>query len=153
MDQIPVPNLLLRQARPSECDAIHRLVQAVADETFSYLFRSPHVPIGDDNWNLSWLAVCDGRIVGVTMTNAEYVTDLWVAGDWRRRGVGQMLLVHSENEIRARGLLTARLRVVKTNARAVHFYMHRGWTVSREFPHEEFGHAMLEMTKSLETLG
>ena len=153
MDQMPTLNLFLRQANPSECDAIHRLVQVVADETFAYLFRSPHVPIGDDNWNLSWVAVCDGEIVGVTMTSVEYVTDLWVAADWRRRGIGQMLLVHSENEIRERGQPRARLRVVKSNSRAVDFYMHRGWAVAREFPHEKFGHAMFEMTKSLETPG
>ena len=36
--------------------------------------------------------------------------------------------------------------------RAVEFYQTHGWRVHREFPHEKFGRAMFEMTKSNETL-
>ncbi len=38
--------------------------------------------------------------------------------------------------------------VVKSNIRAVQFYQNQGWKVQREFPHEKFGHAMFQMTKS-----
>jgi len=77
---------------------------------------------------------------------------LWVRSDSRRLGVGAKLLAQAELEIRGRGHETFRLRVVKSNIRAVQFYESQGWRVRREFPHENFGHAMLEMTKSGRTI-
>jgi ribosomal protein S18 acetylase RimI-like enzyme len=63
-------------------------------------------------------------------------------------GVGKRLLAEAEREIRSRGHETFRLHAVKSNIRAVHFYKSQGWQVRREFPHQKFGHAMFEMTKS-----
>lgn len=54
-------------------------------------------------------------------------------------------------EICSRGHEVIRLRMVKSNTRAVHFYQRWGWRVNREFPHEKFGHVMLEMIKLNET--
>jgi ribosomal protein S18 acetylase RimI-like enzyme len=82
------------------------------------------------------------------MTREEWVSDLWVRCDSRRSGIGGMLLAHAEREILSRGHDTPRLRVVKSNTRAVEFYQGHGWRVQREFPHEKFGHTMFEMTKS-----
>lgn len=81
------------------------------------------------------------------MTRDEWVSDLWVRGDSRRVGIGAKLLAHAEAEIRSRGHDTFRLRVVKSNTWAIHFYQSQGWSVNREFPHETFGHAMLETIK------
>jgi ribosomal protein S18 acetylase RimI-like enzyme len=94
------------------------------------------------------LALSEEEIVGVTMTGDEWVSDLWVRCDSRRIGIGGELLAHAEREIRGRGHGTLRLRVVKSNTRAVEFYQKHGWRVQREFPHEKFGHTMFEMTKS-----
>lgn len=144
--------VVIRRAKPSENDSVHALVQAIADETFAYLFASSQVPIGEPNWLSAWLAISGEEIVGVTMTRDEWVSDLWVRHDRRRTGIGGKLLVHAEREIRSRGHYTLHLRVVKSNTRAVEFYQTHGWRVHREFPHEKFGHAMFEMTKSNETL-
>jgi ribosomal protein S18 acetylase RimI-like enzyme len=139
--------MVIRRAKASENDLVHALVQAIADETFAYLFSS-QVPIGEANWLSAWVAVFGEEIVGTTMTQDEWVSDLWVRSDRRRLGIGSELLAHAEREIRAHGHDTLRLRVVKSNTRAVEFYRNRGWKVQREFPHERFGHAMFEMTKS-----
>ena len=139
--------IVIRRARPHENSAVHDLVQTIADETFAHLFASPQVPIGEANWFSAWLAILGEEIVGVTMTRDEWVSDLWVRSDSRRSGIGTKLLAHAEGEIRSRGHDTLRLRVVKSNAGAVQFYQSQGWTVNREFPHEQFGHAMLEMIK------
>lgn len=139
--------IVIRHARPDENSAVHDLVQTIADETFAYLFATPQVPIGEANWFSAWLAILGEQIVGVTMTRDEWVSDLWVRSDHRGTGIGTSLLAHAEREIRNRGHDTLRLRVVKSNTRAVHFYQSQGWTVNREFPHEQFGHAMLEMIK------
>jgi ribosomal protein S18 acetylase RimI-like enzyme len=140
--------IVIRHAKPGENDSVHALVQAIADETFAYLFASSQVPIGEANWLSAWLALSREEIVGVTMTREEWVSGLWVRCDSRRIGIGGELLAHAEREISSRGHGTLRLRVVKSNTRAVVFYQNRGWTVQRKFPHEKFGHTMFEMTKS-----
>jgi ribosomal protein S18 acetylase RimI-like enzyme len=98
--------------------------------------------------SLGWVAVADKKIVGVVLTRQEWISDLWVVQESRRQGVGDSLLTHGEAEIAGRGHRTFRLRVVKSNARAVQFYLRRGWEIAREFQHEKFNHAMLEMVKS-----
>ncbi len=140
--------IVIRPAGPSENEPIQALVQTIADETFAYLFASSPVPIGESNWSSAWLAISGEEIVGVMMTRDEWVTDLWVGRESRRTGVGGKLLAYAEREIRDRGHDTIRLRVVKSNTRAVDFYQHHGWNIQREFPHEKFGHRMFEMTKT-----
>lgn len=147
MTRMPA-GIVIRRAEPGENDSVHALVQAIADETFAYLFAQSRVPIGAADWLSAWLALSGEEIVGVTMTREEWVSDLWVRCDSRRIGIGEELLAHAEREIRSRGHETLRLRVVKSNTRAVEFYKNHGWRVQREFPHEEFGHTMFEMIKS-----
>ena len=144
--------IVIRRARENENNSVHALVQAIADETFAYLFASSQVPIGEPNWISAWVAISGEEIVGVTLTRDEWVNDLWVRNDCRRFGIGTKLLAQAELEIRSRGHQTFRLRVVKSNIRAVQFYESHGWRVGREFPHEQFGHAMFEMTKSDRTI-
>jgi ribosomal protein S18 acetylase RimI-like enzyme len=144
--------IVIRRAKPSENDSVHALVQAVADETFAYLFAPSQVPIGEANWLSAWLGVSGEEIVGVTMTRDEWISDLWIRRDSRRTGIGGKLLAYAEREIRSRGHDTLHLRVVKSNTGAVEFYQSHSWRVHREFPHEKFGHTMFEMTKSSEML-
>lgn len=146
-------DIVIRRARANENNVVHALVQAIADETFAYLFAPSQVPIGDANWISAWVAISGEEIVGVTLTRDEWVSDLWVRRDSRRLGIGGKLLAQAELEISSRGHETFHLRVVKSNARAVQFYQSQGWRVHREFPHEKFGHAMFEMTKILRPKG
>jgi GNAT superfamily N-acetyltransferase len=83
---------VIRGVRPDENSPVHQLVQAIADETFAYLFATLPVPIGEANWLSAWLAISGEEIVGVTMTRDEWVSDLWVRADSRRTGIGAKLL-------------------------------------------------------------
>jgi GNAT superfamily N-acetyltransferase len=141
----------MRRPQPSEYASVRSLIETVANETFSALFAPNPVPLEfeDEDWPLAWVAVSDEKIVGVILTNQEWVSDLWVFREHRRRGVGSKLLAQGEAEIAARGHQTCRLRVVRSNAVAVQFYLCRGWQIAREFAHEKYHHAMLEMVKSL----
>jgi ribosomal protein S18 acetylase RimI-like enzyme len=128
----------------------------VANETFKDLFAPNPVPLKfeDEDWPLAWVAVVDEMIVGVIITNQECVSDLWVLREHRRQAVGSRLLAQGEAEIAARGHQTWRLRVVRSNVAAAQFYLSQGWQIAREFAHEKYHHAMLEMAKSLpEKLG
>jgi GNAT superfamily N-acetyltransferase len=141
----------LRRPQPSEYGSVQALIETVANETFCDLFAPNPVPLEFDNedWPLAWVAVSDEKIVGVIITNQEWVSDLWVFREHRRQGTGSQLLAHGEAEIAARGHQRCRLRVVRSNAVAVQFYLGKGWQIAREFAHEKYHHAMLEMTKSL----
>jgi len=128
---------------------VHAMVQVIADETFVGLFATPQVPIGEADWCAAWVATHGEDVAGVTMTREEWVCDLWVRRESRGQGIGARLLAQAEEEIRARGHDTFRLRVVKSNTRAVQFYESQGWQVHREFAHEKYGHAMYEMRKNI----
>jgi ribosomal protein S18 acetylase RimI-like enzyme len=142
--------VLIRRPQSQEYHAVRALVTAVANETFANLFAPNRVPLKleEEDWSLAWVAVCDSKIVGVLLTNQEWVSDLWVLSENRGHGIGRTLLAQGESEIAARGHQTCRLRVVKSNTVAVEFYFHQGWCIAREFPHEKYHHAMLEMVKS-----
>ena len=141
----------MRRPQPSEYESVRALIETVANEIFSDLFAPNPVPLEfeDEDWPLSWVAISDEKIVGVILTKREWVGDLWVLREYRRQGIGSRLLAHGEAEIAARGQQTCRLRVVRSNAVAVQFYLGQGWQIAREFAHEKYDHAMLEMTKFL----
>ena len=142
---------IVRRPQPNEYGSVQALIETVATETFSDLFAPNPVPLkfNDEDWPSAWVAVSDEKIVGVILTNQEWVSDLWVFREHRRRGIGSKLLAHGEAEITARGHQTCRLRVVRSNAVAARFYLRHGWKVAREFAHEKYHHPMLELAKSL----
>jgi len=141
--------LAIRRAQANEYGAVRTLIETVANEIFKDLFAPNPVPLEfkDEDWPSAWVAVSDKEIVGVIITGQEWVDDLWVIREHRRRGVGSRLLAQGEAEIAGRGYPTCRLRVVRSNVAAVEFYLSRGWQVAREFAHEKYHHAMLEMAK------
>ncbi len=142
--------VLIRRPGPSEHDAVRALVQTVVDEVYGGLWAAPPLHIDEEDWSLAWIAVSELKILGMVLTNEEWVSDLWVLREGRNQGIGRQLLSSGEVEIAARGHHTARLRVVKSNIRAVSFYDRLGWRVAREFPHETLPIGMLEMSKILE---
>jgi ribosomal protein S18 acetylase RimI-like enzyme len=142
--------VVIRRPQPGEYDSLRSLIEIVATETFKDLFAPNPVPLEfkDEDWPLAWVAVSDAKILGVIITNQEWVDDLWVLREHRKQGVGTRLLAQGESEIAARGCQTCRLRVVKSNLVAIQFYLRQGWQIAREFSHEKYHHPMLEMAKS-----
>ena len=108
---------IMRRPQPREYDSVRALIETVANETFSDLFAPNPVPLEfeDGDWPLAWVAVSDEKIVGVIITNQEWVSDLWVFCEHRRQGIGSKLLAQGEAEIAARGHRTCRLRVVSVD--------------------------------------
>ena len=145
-----VRDLVIRRPQASEYGSVQILIETVANETFRDLFAPNPVPLKfkDEDWPLAWVAVSDRKIVGVIITNQEWVDDLWVLREERRQGVGSRLLAKGEADIATRGYRTCRLRVVRSNAVAVQFYLNQGWQIAREFAHEKYHHPMLELAKS-----
>jgi ribosomal protein S18 acetylase RimI-like enzyme len=140
---------VIRRPRPDEHDSVRAMVQTVVDETYGGLWALPPLPIDEENWHLSWVAVVDTKIVGMVLTHEQWISDLWVLRESRGCGVGQRLLAQGEAEIVSRGHRTLRLRVLQSNTKAIKFYHRQSWHVAREFPHEKFPVTMLEMVKSV----
>ena len=141
--------VFIRRPQPHEFNSVRTLVQTVVYEVYGGLWAPSPLPIDDEGWDLSWIAVVDATIVGVVRTSGEWLDDLWVLRETRGRGVGLRLLAQGEAEIVARGHETLRLRVVQSNAAAIEFYHRHGWRIARAFPHEKFPITTLEMFKSV----
>jgi GNAT superfamily N-acetyltransferase len=141
--------VLIRRPQPEEHGSIRAVVQTVVDEIYGGLWAPPPLPVDAENWHSSWVAVREAKIIGVARTSGEWLDDLWVLRESRGYGVGQRLLAQGEAEIIARGYKTLHLRVAQSNAAAIEFYRNRGWRIAREFSHERFPIAMLEMFKPI----
>jgi|SRR6185369_15667996 len=142
-------DVLIRRPFPEEHDSVRALVQAVVDEIYGGLCALPPLPIDEENWHSSWVAVLEAKIIGVVRKRGEWLDDLWVLRESRGSGVGQRLLAQGEAEIRARGHETLHLRVVQSNTRAIELYRRHGWQIARAFPHEKFPITMREMFKAI----
>src|SRR5512133_400963 len=140
---------VIRRPQPHEHDSVRAVVQTVVDDIYGGLWAPPPLPVNEENWGLSWVAVVDAKIVGMVLTHEEWISDLWVVRQHRGCGVGHRLLAQGEAEIVSRGRKTLRLRVLQSNTAAINFYNLQGWRVAREFPHEEFPVTVLEMVKSV----
>src|SRR5579862_1611140 len=121
--------VIIRPPQPQELKSVRAVVQTVVDEVYGGVWAPPPVLIDEEGWELSWVAVIDENIVGVVLTSAEWLDDLWVLRDNRGCGIGKRLLAQAEAEIVARGHETLRLRVVQSNAVAVEFYRRHGWQI------------------------
>jgi ribosomal protein S18 acetylase RimI-like enzyme len=136
--------VLIRHANSDEREAIRNLVQLVVNEVYGEM--SP-AQIDDEDWSLAWVADSDTKIVGMVLTHDRWISDLWVLCEHRGLGIGQRLLAQGEAEIIGRGHRALRLRVAKSNQRAVRFYLRHGWQITMEYAHEKAPITMVEMKK------
>lgn len=142
-------DMFIRRPQPEEHDFVRAVVQTVVDEVYGGLWAPPPLPVDEENWHSSWVAVRDAKIIGVVRTSGEWLDDLWVLRESRGYGVGQRLLAQGEAGIIARGYETLHLRVVQSNAAAIDFYRRHGWRIARAFRDERLSITMLEMFKPI----
>ena len=106
-------------------------------------------PPTSGRWADGLVAEVAGRIVGVVVSDDDWVEDLWVAREYRNQGIGAMLLAAAERQIAERDYNDVQLRVVAENLDARRFYAAHGWAETVSYPHEKWGFAMVEMVKAL----
>src|ERR1700722_16821515 len=65
----------MRRPQPGEYGSVRALIEKVANETFSDLLAPNPVPLefDDEDWPLAWVAVSHENIVGVIITNQEWL--------------------------------------------------------------------------------
>ena len=141
--------MIVRRAAPADLSAIQACVQASLDATYGGLWTSEPLVPGDRGWDRAWVACTSDAVVGVGLSHDDVVSDLWVHPAAQGRGAGTALLAALENEIAERGFATARLRCLEANLRSRAFYVSRGWTEIRVYPHEAIPLNTVDMTKAL----
>jgi ribosomal protein S18 acetylase RimI-like enzyme len=141
----------VRRARPEDLDALLDLWQemmdyhARLDRRFvpaaegKRVFR-PTIEawMADELWRVL-VAVADGQVVGYTigriadnapvfeMQQYGYVTDICVAADWRRAGVGRRLFTALRTWFRRHGLTVVQLNVAAVNPVSQAFWRAMGF--------------------------
>jgi ribosomal protein S18 acetylase RimI-like enzyme len=137
----------IRRPTAYEHDRISRLVSAVVNETYGSIWLTTPIRVEEEDWGAGWVAATADDLIGWMLTSDCWLEDLWILRSFWEQGVGSALLSHAEQEIAARGIATAHLSVIASNARAIAFYERRGWQRLREVPHELLSIPRLEMTK------
>jgi ribosomal protein S18 acetylase RimI-like enzyme len=148
VNMVHLPGKLdIRRAKSDEFEAVRDLVQTLVDQTYAGIWSDPPLAIGNEDWSTAWVALSGETIVGMALTQNEWVEDLWIYKDYRRAGIGRRLLARAELEIAERGYSVARLRVVSSNRDAIRFYERCGWSSQGVIPHEIYPIEMTEMGK------
>ncbi|KQV34406.1 MULTISPECIES: GNAT family N-acetyltransferase [unclassified Rhizobium] len=85
-----------------------------------------------NNWERVLVGEIDGALAGWVASEQGdgTITDLWVAAEVQRQGLGSALLEQMENRIAAMDIETAELGTHARNTAAVDFFMKRGYSVS-----------------------
>ncbi len=144
----------IRRVEKGEVAAARALIAGVVAETYGHLIDLDGATITSEGLLTdSLVAVADGEIVGVGLSVADVVDDLWILQQARGQGVGAELLRALELEIAGRGHARGKLRVFAENAAARRFYVGQGWRENRQYPHEKLGHMMIECVKDLPPSG
>jgi GNAT superfamily N-acetyltransferase len=87
------------------------------------------------------VAIVDGSVAGFTMVVRDEVEQVYVAAEYRGRGVAQRLLAAAEQQVADNGFGEAWLAVVASNARARAFYTRAGWIDRGLFDYQAFEEA------------
>jgi GNAT superfamily N-acetyltransferase len=127
--------------------AVKECVEASLEATYGGLWTSEPLTAGDDDWMSARVACDPQRIIGVGLSQADVVSDLWVHPSAQGLGAGTALLADLESEIASRGFTLGRLRCLEPNVRSRNFYASRGWAEVRVYPHETIPLNTVDMTK------
>jgi predicted N-acetyltransferase YhbS len=91
----------------------------------------------EDHWEnaYAWGVVVDDRLVAATETDQELwsnrlrITELWVAEDYQKQGVGHALIEIVKEQARRERRRAIILETQSCNVNAVDFYQHEGFTL------------------------
>ncbi|AKM30833.1 hypothetical protein AB870_13045 [Pandoraea faecigallinarum] len=162
------PEIVLRDARASDVDALTQLLMQTYHTTWEPMLR-PEVAAtfatGERtcayvraHWHEVTVAVlhnvdpnADGDVAGMVHVIGDFVDALHVAPSRQRLGIGARLLAHAEAQMRARGHRLARLETDTFNVQSRAFYVRNGYTEVATYPDEAWdsGLTTVLLTKPL----
>ena len=136
-------DIVVREAEPHQAPLIHRMVQAIAedsgqgDRVVSSVEDIARDGFGDKRAFETLLACRGDRVVGMSLFYPEYSTwrgkrgcyllDLYVIPEERSQGVGRLLVAALARRARDQGAAYLRLSVDEHSSRALAFYRRLGF--------------------------
>lgn len=91
----------------------------------------------EDHWEnaIAWGILVDDKLVAAIETNQELwsnrlrITELWVADNYQRQGIGHALVDRAKEQARREGRRAIVLETQSCNVNAIDFYQHEGFTL------------------------
>ncbi|VVE60077.1 GNAT family N-acetyltransferase [Pandoraea anapnoica] len=161
---MPGPEIVLREARASDVEALTQLLMQTYRSTWEPMLR-PEVAATlasgertrayvQGHWCEFTVAVpraSDDDVVGMVHVVGDFIDALHVTPSQQRRGVGALLLVHAEAKMRSLGHPLARLETDTFNVQSRAFYLRNGYREVATYPDEEWdsGFTTVLLTKAL----
>ena len=139
----------IRRAEPTDLRNIETCVEVSLQATYGGLWTSEPLLAADCDWSNAWVASVADDVVGVGLSEEDRISDLWVHPNSQGLGVGTALLALLEKEVADREFVMARLRCLQPNEKARSFYVSRGWTEVRVYPHEKIPLNTVDMVKEV----
>lgn len=146
-------NYLIRWMIPADVPAVWKLEQEVFASPWSienFLYE-----LGNHDYNISLIAVMDQKLAGYSVSYHVYdelhISNLAVAPNFRRRKIGETILVVNLKIARIRSISHVHLEVRRSNLPAITLYQKHGFEivgVRKNYYQNEREDALL-MTKKL----
>jgi ribosomal protein S18 acetylase RimI-like enzyme len=95
------------------------------------------------------VAVEEGSIRGVVALKDDMVDLMWIALEYRGRGIGRALMKETEKALTESGTEMGRLECFEPNTQAIAFYERLGWTKKEVYLDEAAGINKVLMVKRL----
>lgn len=117
-------------------------------DTFQFLLSNPQAVARK-------VVLADGHMIGFAVGMLEpggvgHLISVGVAPEWRRRGIGKLLMEEMERGFAKRGATTVRLEVRAGNVIAQQLYLKLGYTITQQIPnYYANGDEALVMVKAL----
>ncbi|WP_158941953.1 N-acetyltransferase [Granulicella sp. S190] len=145
------PEIVLRDYRPADLDAMYRLDQDCFSEEFRFDRESMRLFAEDSDALVCVAETTEGEIAGFVIVHMEpvsagrrgYVVTLDVAQEHRRTGLAGRLLLTVEERAAATGASWMELHVFTGNEGAIRFYERSGYT-RRDIKRRFYGKAGLD---------
>ena len=122
-------NLIIRKMKLEDLEQ----VAAIDEASFSmpWPLRSFHFEVSDNPASRSWVAEIEGQVVGMVVAwmivDEIHIATIATHNDFRRRGIGEKLLIHTLKSAKEEGALTSFLEVRESNRFARQMYNKFGY--------------------------
>lgn len=142
-------NLKIRKARPADLPIMQQIAIRTIDKCYRSFLGNESVDwfinSGESDKELQKhndnceLVLKDNTIVAFSIYFEDLIHLMMVDVALHRIGIGSKLLIHSEQQLFARGNETIRLETFEGNHQAINFYQKNGWLITGKLEDKEHG--------------
>jgi len=146
----PPGGVIIRRMRPEDVPAVHAI--DMLSFNLPWPERSFVFEVSENPAARTWVVDCDQRILGMLVlwliVDEAHIATIATHPDFRRRGIGEKLLIEALKAVRAEGARRAFLEVRAGNQAAQAMYRKHGFDITGRRPnyYKDNGEEALLMT-------